>query len=96
MVELPRLQMTIWRRVACWSSKATHAQAHAAPAHPRPHTRAHASTQKYIVPIAGNSGFVNTPECYVVCLVIIHFINIVNRNRRLRRCNRSTKRIAKP
>ena len=28
MVEPDRPQMTIWRRVACWMSKATRAQAH--------------------------------------------------------------------
>ena len=36
VVEKARLQMTIWRRVACWISKATRAQAHT-------------HTQKYII-----------------------------------------------
>ena len=45
--------MTIWRRVACWISKATLAQAHArssAPTHARMHT--HAPTQKHVRLIA--------------------------------------------
>ena len=41
-------QTTIWRRVACWISKATRAQARAnARARTHEHTRKHARTYKY-------------------------------------------------
>ena len=39
MVESERLQIAIWRRVACWISKATHAEAHLRARAPTP-TRA--------------------------------------------------------
>ena len=41
MVEPERPQMTIWRRVACWSSKATCGQIHARACVPT-HTQTHA------------------------------------------------------
>jgi hypothetical protein len=41
MVEPERLQKVIWRRVACWISKATRAQAHSsAPLRPHTHKQA--------------------------------------------------------
>jgi hypothetical protein len=64
MVEPAMLQMAIWRRIACWISKATRAQEHArahAPTitHPHPHKHTHErtrtrvleNTQKYAMPI---------------------------------------------
>jgi hypothetical protein len=45
MVESERPQMTIWRRVVFWASKATRAQAHSrARAHTTTHTHTHALT----------------------------------------------------
>ena len=60
LVEPKGPQMTIQRRVACWISRATRVEAHAAPApvHRHPHTNAHAltrartQTQKYAIRIA--------------------------------------------
>ena len=40
VLEVEEPQMTIWKRVACWISKATRVQAHAralVPTHPHPH-----------------------------------------------------------
>ena len=42
-----RPQMATWRRVACWISRATRAQAHAYPHHT--HARTHTHTQKYVI-----------------------------------------------
>jgi hypothetical protein len=56
IVETDTLQMTIWRRVACWISNATRSQGHArtrAPIHTHPsktHTHTHGSTQTYACP----------------------------------------------
>ena len=49
MVEPERPQMAIWRRVACWISKATRAQAHARSYTPPPHihTQERTRTQKH-------------------------------------------------
>ena len=46
VVEPERPQMTIWRRVACWISKATRAQAQASACAPTP-TRTHSRTRKH-------------------------------------------------
>ena len=73
MVEPERLQKAIWRRVACWISKATRAQAHTS-AHVRSHThkraRARALVDTHIhkqdlLLFHGNKSFVNLPQCYV-------------------------------
>ena len=76
VVETGRLQMATWRRVACWISKATRAQAHVSvrsptPTHPHPHTHAHTHTHKYIrlMLFHANIGFVNAPQYSVACLV---------------------------
>jgi hypothetical protein len=48
MVEPEILQMTIWRHVACWISKATRTQAHArARASAHIHVRTHALTHTH-------------------------------------------------
>ena len=53
MAEPERPQMTIWRRVACWTSRATRAQAYARAREPTPkRARAHTHTQKYIILLA--------------------------------------------
>ena len=83
MVEPERLQIAIWLRVACWISKTTRAQAHArsrAPTIPhslkhavthartRPHTHTHTHTYlSYLLLFHGNSCYVNSPQCYVIC-----------------------------
>jgi hypothetical protein len=52
----PERPQTIWRmHVACWISKTT-----------RAHRYTH--TQYYLLLFHGNSGFVNTSECYVITL----------------------------
>jgi hypothetical protein len=56
MVEPERMQIAIWRRVACWISKATRAQAQASvraptPTHIAP-ANTHTHTQKYVKLIA--------------------------------------------
>ena len=50
-VKLERPQMTIWRRTACWISKATRAQTHTRARAPTP-TDARTHTQKYVILIA--------------------------------------------
>ena len=58
MVEPEKPQMTIWRRVECWISKATRAKAYASalalhsysPPHAHKHARTH--TQKYTILVA--------------------------------------------
>ena len=53
--EQETLQMTIWRRAACWISKATYEQAYArarAPTHKHVRTHAHTHTQKYVIVFA--------------------------------------------
>jgi hypothetical protein len=67
MVELETLKLTIWRRVVCWISKATHAQAHASARAPR-HTHTHTHTEirnPYFFSHDDNS-FVNAPQYYVI------------------------------
>ena len=70
--------MTIWQRAACRISKATRTKAHArARKHPPPYT--HASTHTLTRAerkifntnrfFYTNSGFVNTPHCYVVRII---------------------------
>ena len=55
--------MTVWRRVTCWISKDTRAQAHARTRAP---TATHTHTNiKYLFLLHGSSGFVNAPQCYV-------------------------------
>jgi hypothetical protein len=44
VVEQDRPQMTVWRRVACWISKPTRAQAHASDRAPTP-TSTHTHTE---------------------------------------------------
>ena len=73
--------MTIWRRVACWISKATrahanvrahaptHARAHALThVHAHPRSPPHTHTEKYVILTAfhGNNCFLNPPQCYIV------------------------------
>ena len=71
-MEPERPQMTIWRRVACWMSKTSRAQAHGNAVHPHLHTqqltRIESHAQKYIILITfyGNSSFVNAPHCYAI------------------------------
>ena len=70
--------MAIWRRVACWVSKATRSQAHSSaraptlnPSHTHEltHTHTHTHTHKQICNTCcffhGNNGFVNARHCYV-------------------------------
>ena len=47
VVEVVKVQMSVWRRVAYWNIKATRAEAHA-----RAPVRAHACTQKYVIFVA--------------------------------------------
>ena len=56
--------MALWRRVACWISKATRPQLHASARVPPPHTH----TEKHVILIAFhcNSGLVNAPACCVI------------------------------
>ena len=56
MVEPERLQMAMWRRIACWIISL----------HARTHTRT--QTQKCVIRIdfLRNNGFVNAPYCYVI------------------------------
>jgi hypothetical protein len=67
--------MTIWLRVVCWISEATHAQAHARARATTPTstpTRKHALTHAPINTgvgnnaFHGNNGFVNVPQSYVL------------------------------
>ena len=72
--------MAIWRRVACWISKATRAKAHVrarAPTtiptstHTRTHALSHACThtdrnKKYLLLFHSDSGYVNAPQSYVI------------------------------
>ena len=75
--------MTIWRRVECWISKATRAQAHV-PSRAHTHTQArarmntHAQTHThteicntYCFSTANKSGFVNAPHCYVIRTLLV-------------------------
>ena len=61
VVEPERPQITIWRRVACWISKTTRAQAHSSN---RTLTHTHARTHTKIYKTSlfhGNSAFMNAP-----------------------------------
>ena len=71
LVEPRRPQMAIWRRVACWISQATRAQAHASACaitlthtHTRKHAHAyipaHRHSQKYVILLFHAS------QCYVI------------------------------
>ena len=79
--EPERPQMTIRRRVTCWVSMATCAQARGcarAATTPPPHTHTHERTrthpreretlQKYVILMIfhDNDGFANAPRCYVI------------------------------
>ena len=73
-VEPETLHMTIWRRVACWISKATRSQAHSRvrehthTVYVRTHPRMHTQTEirnTYCFSTT-NNGFVHAPQCYVI------------------------------
>ena len=71
--------MTIWRRVACWISKATHAQTHA---HVYIYTHARTHTQKYVILITfpQQQWFRERASVlcytYIACLVKTHKLNL--------------------
>jgi hypothetical protein len=75
VVEPKGPQMAIWRRVACWISKATRAQAYTsdhAPTHTHMHRSTNAQARTLTNPeicetllFQGNNGFVNAPKRYV-------------------------------
>ena len=61
--------MSIWRRAACWISKATYAQAHArkhAHALTRARSHAHRQIRNTYWLFHGNNSFVKAPECQVI------------------------------
>jgi hypothetical protein len=91
VLESERLQMTMWRRDACWFSKVTRAQAQASalvstltPTHARNHTHVlthtHTHTQKYIrlIAIYGHSGSANAPQCYVIRPLLVLLLLLRN------------------
>jgi hypothetical protein len=73
--------MAIWRRVACWISKATHAQTRraCAPTHKRAgarmHTYTHTHTQKFVILLFPRQQWFRKRASvlrytYIVCLVL--------------------------
>ena len=63
--------MAMWRRFACWISKATRSQAHAsarAPKSTHAQARTHTYTEKYVRLIAflQQKCFLNAPQYYVI------------------------------
>jgi hypothetical protein len=90
VVEPERPRMTIWRRVACWISKATRAQAHdrAPPTHTRmyppspprgrrpPPPPPPTHTQKYFFPTATTVSWTRlNVTLYVHCLSCLYYVH---------------------
>jgi hypothetical protein len=75
MVEPDRPQMEIWRRVACWVSKATRAQAHNSARAPPP--LLHTEICKTLL-FSGNKVFVKLPQHYLIRIILVstHFYTL--------------------
>jgi hypothetical protein len=80
MVELEGRQMEIWRRVACWVSKATHAQPYARPRVPT-HIHTHPHTQiRNIYCLSTATVVLWTRLSIIRIMSLLLVLNLVTRN----------------